>query len=305
MNRRSSRIFLTRCGCVALLAFGPLTNQTRAEGIDLDKTRTEAEGGNAEAQYAIGKAYAKGEGVTRDLKKAVDYYRKAADQGNAKAQTNLGVLYANGEGVEKDEQVAIGLFRKAAVQGDALGQQNLAWMLTHAKSVQVNPADAIPLYRSAAEAGQLDAQIQLGQLYIKGRDGIAQDYREAGKWFGMAAAQGSPIAQTSLGALYENGLGVEKNEDEAVKLYSLAAEKEEPRGLFNLGRVYLEGLGKTSKDLPRAYQCLFLSGNRGEIAAEKLLRDNEILGTFSKEDIEKGKQLATDREAEWARAKGK
>ena len=61
-----------------------------------------AEQGHASAQGILGLMYANGEGVLKDDKEAVKWYRKAAEQGHAKAQYNLGVMYINGDGVLKD-----------------------------------------------------------------------------------------------------------------------------------------------------------------------------------------------------------
>jgi TPR repeat protein len=46
--------------------------------------------------------YDNGEGVPKDEKQAVAWYKKAADQGYAQAQLNIGSMYDNGEGVQKD-----------------------------------------------------------------------------------------------------------------------------------------------------------------------------------------------------------
>ena len=46
--------------------------------------------------------YQKGQGVTRDQKEAVRWYRKAAEQGDAYAQYWLGEMYRDGEGVVQD-----------------------------------------------------------------------------------------------------------------------------------------------------------------------------------------------------------
>ncbi|MCD8070178.1 MAG: hypothetical protein LUE08_02175 [Akkermansiaceae bacterium] len=48
-----------------------------------------AEQGNAEAQYRLGECYAEGEGVEKDVKEAVRWWRKAADQGHAEARMAL------------------------------------------------------------------------------------------------------------------------------------------------------------------------------------------------------------------------
>ena len=95
------------------------------EGVAKDKKeavkwfRKAAEQGAARAQFALGDCYYKGEGIEQDEKEAVKWYRKAADQGLADAQYNLGVCYYDGKGVEEDKKEAVKWFGKAADQGDA------------------------------------------------------------------------------------------------------------------------------------------------------------------------------------------
>ncbi len=48
--------------------------------------------------------------------KAAARYRKAAEQGDANAQFNLGVCYNQGQGVDKDPKAAVAWYRKAAEQ---------------------------------------------------------------------------------------------------------------------------------------------------------------------------------------------
>jgi TPR repeat protein len=68
----------------------------------VNKWRSSADQGDADAQYNLGQMYLKGEGVLKDAKQAVHWYRKAADQGDADAQYNLALKYAKGEGVLKN-----------------------------------------------------------------------------------------------------------------------------------------------------------------------------------------------------------
>ena len=51
-----------------------------------------------------------GDGVTKDYKKAVEWYTKAVEQGYARGQCNLGVMYENGYGVTKDYKKAVGWY---------------------------------------------------------------------------------------------------------------------------------------------------------------------------------------------------
>ncbi len=83
------------------LAIRLLSAVSFAETVDFKSIEDSANRGDARAQYALAKLYYNGEGVTKDLTKAVEWYQKAADQGDAKAQLSLGGLYYRGEGVAK------------------------------------------------------------------------------------------------------------------------------------------------------------------------------------------------------------
>ncbi len=113
-----------------------------------------AEQGNAKAQFNLGATYYDGEGVPKDDKEAVKWYRLAAEQGNAEAQFNLGVMYDNGRGVPKDDK------------------------------------EAVKWYRLAAEQGNANAMGNLGVMYSLGM-GVPKDYVEAYKWGNLAAANGN------------------------------------------------------------------------------------------------------------------
>ena len=60
--------------------------------------RKSAEQGWARAQYDLGRCYHKEQGVARDLKKAMEWYLKAAEQGWADAQYIVGEFYSHGYG---------------------------------------------------------------------------------------------------------------------------------------------------------------------------------------------------------------
>ena len=55
---------------------------------------------------------------SKNFKEAASWFRLAAAQGNANAQRNLGLMYARGNGVFKDEKAALNWYLAAAKQGD-------------------------------------------------------------------------------------------------------------------------------------------------------------------------------------------
>ena len=65
---------------VSLLAVTSLFGVTAAE---VENYRKAAEKGDAKAQYKLGVCYADGEGVSKDLKQAVYWWKKSAEQGYA------------------------------------------------------------------------------------------------------------------------------------------------------------------------------------------------------------------------------
>jgi uncharacterized protein len=64
--------------------------------------RLAAAQGYAPAEYRLGLAHEKGQGVPQDYHEAVKWYRLAAAQGSEFAQVNLGVMYTKGRGVPQD-----------------------------------------------------------------------------------------------------------------------------------------------------------------------------------------------------------
>jgi TPR repeat protein len=88
-------------------------------------------------------------------------------------------------------------------------------------------ATALSKFRIAAEQGKPGAQTSLGVMYENGH-GLAQDYKEAAGWYQLAAKQGNASAQYRLGNLYYIGRGVAQDYKEAVRWYQLAAAQGDP-----------------------------------------------------------------------------
>jgi uncharacterized protein len=83
-----------------------------------------AEQGSSTAQFDLGVAYGKGEGVPKDYKQSAQWFRKAAEQGHASAQLNLGVMYFKGQGVHQDFAQAYVWLSLSAAQGNVVAAKN-------------------------------------------------------------------------------------------------------------------------------------------------------------------------------------
>ena len=71
---------------------------------------------NEDAQHTLGNLYRNGEGkkgaVTKDLNKAMYYYKKASDNGFPYSTFTIGLMYEKGEGVDKSVKNAAMWFKK-------------------------------------------------------------------------------------------------------------------------------------------------------------------------------------------------
>lgn len=126
---------------------------------------------------------------------------------------------------------------------------------------------ALQAFKPLAEQGNAAAQVNLGNLYMKGL-GVTQSYPMARRWYRSAADQGERIAQSKLGILFYHGLGVEKDPAEAARWFQKAADQGVASAQSILGTLYAEGDG-VPKDPARAYYWYTLAEEQGDAEAAR------------------------------------
>lgn len=87
---------------------------------------TSAYAGDIDACYSLAMCYAQGNGVVKDIDKAVAWYCQAALKGHAEAQYELGRRYAGGDGVIRHPAAAESWLTKSAAQGNIKAKQLLS-----------------------------------------------------------------------------------------------------------------------------------------------------------------------------------
>jgi hypothetical protein len=123
-------------------------------------------------------------------------------------------------------------------------------------------------FRPLAEQGEADAQVNLGNLFMRGW-GVKQDYATAFDWYQKAANQNHPIAQGKLGMLHYYGLGTVQDSEAAAKWFRLAADRGVSAAQAVLGNLYAQGDGVT-KDPVQAFFWLTLAFEFGSRDALRL-----------------------------------
>jgi|GEM_PF-2284612 len=94
--------------------------------------------------------------------------------------------------------------------------------------------------RDKAENGDVEAQLELGLIYVQGKD-ADQDFTAAKKWWDRAAEQGNAAARYYVGLMYARGDGVTQDMDQARSMWEQSADMDHVGALFSLGMLYVEG----------------------------------------------------------------
>lgn len=164
-------------------------NKMLAPGISTSPLLTAAKGGDALAQFEMGRRLTLGEGVSADLQEAATWFEKAAAQSMPQAQYSLANLYEKGKGVKRDYQVARLWYQRAAEAGNIKAMHNLAVLYAEGGLGKPDFKQASKWFIAAADHGLKDSQYNLAILYARGM-GMKQDLLQSYKWFAIAAQNG-------------------------------------------------------------------------------------------------------------------
>ena len=164
------------------------------------------------------------------------------DRGHAGSCGNLGWMYENGEGVKRDLSRAMALYRQACRGGDAVGCRGVGWLYENGLGVPVDLGRAAEQYTSACRDGDPLGCSNLGVMYRKGQ-GVARDERRAAQLYRRACDGGHPRGCVNLGFLHEKGMGVRRDEAAAARLYGRGCDGEKADGCTHLAWMLDEGIG--------------------------------------------------------------
>lgn len=126
--------------------------------------------------------------------------------------------------------------------------------------------NAVSILKGLANDGEAQAQNALGVMYENGQ-GVQTDYREALKWYGLAAAQDNDSALYHIGMMHANGLGVPQSNAEAVKWFRQAALNGNSNAQYQLGTLAVKGQGIAANP-QQAFQWFKQAAAQGDPQAQ-------------------------------------
>ena len=120
---------------------------------------------DAKAIYTLGIYYSQGKhGLPLDWAKAFESYYRAAELGYSHAYCNIGNAHLGGEGVKRDMKKAMHYWERAAMKGDATARHNLGVFEANVGNIE----RALKHYMIAEKGGHIGALKKIQDLYSKG-----------------------------------------------------------------------------------------------------------------------------------------
>lgn len=205
-------------------------------------------GVDAEATFALGKQAFERE----DWVDARRLLKAAADAGHAQAAGFYAWTLLNAKGGERNDAVARRYLELGDDGGDPFSIYNLALALSAGHlGFPTDLSSAATKYQRAADLGWVNAIRQMGWVYQNGL-GVGKNEVTALGYYQEAADLGLVIAWQDLGVFYQEGRGgLEAQPEVALEWFRKAANQGDDNAMASLGRAYALGLG-TPRDIELA-----------------------------------------------------
>ncbi len=227
-----------------------------------------AEAGSPEAMLLLGKAYELGVDVPKDTLKAMVYYIWAYRLGGMRAWSVISEKAGNPQyfenlkkQIDKENTDAMYIWANMRFLGfnfqitdnQAVEMLNKSAKLNHIPSLieagkiyfsgkfaEKDTAKAFAYWRSASKLGSIEAKVRLTFTKLNNIATSKKVKSKALAYLKKVANEGSILAQSLLGVIYEKGIGVKANKGKAAEYYRLAASRGNEAAYFSLRKMYDE-----------------------------------------------------------------
>lgn len=250
------------------------------------------EEGNLKCTQRLGIMYYNGEGVEKDLEKAIEYMEIAAAKKEPHAMYVLAVAYyrLNKFG-DKTSDIAKALLKEAYELGSPYAADYLACIMLNElkEGKDVNKNELVIYIKFGVENELKESIFKYGYIYEKGI-GIEQNYEKAYYYYTLAAETKYIKAMIKLGDWYKIGIFLNRNIDLAIKWYEKAAKEDDMEAIEKLIEIYERGIGGRRSDIKAIYYVFKLIDLDAIKGKEKLVYYC-FKGIGIEENKEKGYEL--------------
>ena len=234
--------------------------------------------GEADAERDLGLMYLHGNGIDRNIHRALELLNASAGRGYTDAAMTLGDLYASGELVPPSAEEAIKYYSMAQGNGRAGALERMGDIYREGRLIRRDIPRALELYSEAssivlasAEEKARAIRADRESLYRKGMGLTASSPEEAFRCLAISTGMGYPPAYTALADCYLRGVGTAIDRASAFGWYSEAAKLLDRDATYMLGVCYADGIGVDRNPI-KARQALTRAASMGVKEAEDKLR---------------------------------
>ncbi len=175
------------------------------------------------AQALLGYLYSEGRIIPQDKIMATKLYEAAAESDDDDALLNLGVMYYLGDGIDRDVPRAIGYLERVNIVNKPIVGRYLGDIYQY-QDTPDSRAKSRKSYLQSAAAGDIGSFHALAFMEQTGRDDD-KNLDIAVKYYTYAASRGYAPSQYVLGAMYANGEGLPRNIITAYAWMTLSANQ--------------------------------------------------------------------------------
>jgi TPR repeat protein len=199
---------------------------------------------NGKVDTLIGLAYSTANGGDKDGKEAVvKWYLKGARRSSASALLiHLAKCYENGIGIGKDEQLVLDWMLRSVERSYNDAMFYVCRYHDDDKEVTFQKMEVLRWLKKLSQAHNCtgDADTLIGLAYENG-NGVEKDQNEALRWYFKGAQRGNAAAQLNLAMCYR--YGIEKNEQLSFEWTLRSAHQDNSKALYWIGLYYRDGIG--------------------------------------------------------------
>lgn len=207
---------------------------------------------------------------------AVNQAKPLAEAGDAEALYLMGYAHETGQGAEASRDKALDYYSKAAAGKNKNAVYRRAFILLGSKEAKDREQGRASLEAAAVDDPQVAGRI-LGEVYLRGSEGVPADPAKALSWWTKAGDAGD-VASIILGAkLLEGQFGFpdQVSQKKANEAYEKAAKLGDAGAMAALGSRYLTGPDAKLHDEKLGREWLKKAVDAGEPAAHLALGDYE------------------------------
>ena len=228
-----------------------------------------------------------GSGCEFNYNSIIDFYKNNIDKGDDLARMELANFYtAHGrykealdmymsmQSLSPQAEYQIGLFYKLGIQSDP---------------PEPDYIQAAYYLRNAADNNHVDAAYEYAAICFNPTGNFRKNFKNAEKYFTLAAEGGHSGAQYILGYMYQHGI-VTKDLGKAIKYLELSKDQGHALAPLELSFIYQQ---PECLNYQHAYECAKLAASYGVAEAELVLGNLLFWGRGCQADINKAYEMYT------------